>query len=161
MINNNIIVLGIGGGGANIVNYLSTKINDVEYLLIDNNMQLSYLQKIQEQISEISKIIIISTLGGAFTASNLPFIVKEIKEYGVEITAILTMPFAWQGAKRSDYADRTLKEVETLTDKCIIIHNQKFSKNLPPKTPLRVVYKLVNEEVCRQVNKLIKEDNLC
>ena len=29
MINNNIIVLGIGGGGANIVNYLSTKINDV------------------------------------------------------------------------------------------------------------------------------------
>ena len=50
MINNNIIVLGIGGGGANIVNYLSTKINDVEYLLIDDNMQLSYLQKIQEQI---------------------------------------------------------------------------------------------------------------
>lgn len=161
MINNNIIVLGIGGGGANIVNYLSTKINDVEYLLIDNNMQLSYLQKIQEQISKISKIIIISTLGGAFTASNLPFIVKEIKEYGVEITAILTMPFAWQGAKRSDYADRTLKEVETLTNKCIIIHNQKFSKDLPPKTPLRVAYELVNEEVCRQINKLIKEDNLC
>ena len=161
MINNNIIVLGIGGGGANIVNYLSTKINDVEYLLIDNNMQLSYLQKIQEQISEISKIIIISTLGGAFTASNLPFIVKEIKEYGVEITAILTMPFAWQGAKRLDYAERTLEEVATLTDKCIIIHNQKFSKNLPPKTPLRVVYELVNEEVCRQINKLIKEDNLC
>ena len=161
MINNNIIVLGIGGGGANIVNYLSTKINDVEYLLIDNNMQLSYLQKIQEQISEISKIIIISTLGGAFTASNLPFIVKEIKEYGVEITAILTMPFAWQGAKRLDYAERTLKEVETLANKCIVLHNQKYSKNLPPKTPLRVVYELVNEEVCRQINKLIKEDNLC
>lgn len=161
MINNNIIVLGIGGGGANIVNYLSTKINDVEYLLIDDNMQLSFLQKIREQISEISKIIIISTLGGAFTASNLPFIVKEIKEYGVEITAILTMPFAWQGAKRLDYAERTLKEVETLANKCIVLHNQKYSKNLPPKTPLRVVYELVNEEVCRQVNKLIKEDNLC
>ena len=161
MINNNIIVLGIGGGGANIVNYLSTKINDVEYLLIDDNMQLSFLQKIREQISEISKIIIISTLGGAFTALNLPFIVKEIKEYGVEITAILTMPFAWQGAKRLDYADRTLKEVETLANKCIIIHNQKFSKDLPPKTPLRVAYELVNEEVCRQINKLIKEDNLC
>ena len=124
-------------------------------------MQLSFLQKIREQISEISKIIIISTLGGAFTALNLPFIVKEIKEYGVEITAILTMPFAWQGAKRLDYADRTLKEVETLANKCIVLHNQKYSKNLPPKTPLRVAYELVNEEVCRQINKLIKEDNLC
>ena len=161
MIKHRAIIIGIGGGGANIVNYLSTKINNLLYFTITDDSQYINLQDVYKLILETNKIIIISTLGGAFTASNLPFIVKEIKEYGVEITAILTMPFAWQGAKRLDYAERTLEEVATLTDKCIIIHNQKFSKNLLPKTPLRVVYELVNEEVCRQVNKLIKEDNLC
>ena len=140
MINNNIIVLGIGGGGANIVNYLSTKINNLLYFTITDDSQYTNLQDVYKLILETNKIIIISTLGGAFTALNLPFIVKEIKEYGVEITAILTMPFAWQGAKRLDYADRTLEEVATLTDKCIIIHNQKFSKDLQPKTPLKVAY---------------------
>lgn len=143
-------VIGIGGGGSNIVEYLT---NQYESLIINSDKRAleqkevknkihlekpdnlgcgsnekcgfsliteDVLNQIDNFINENLSITLIATLGGGVGSGSTKAIVEHLSNKNIIVKCVLVKPFSWEGSKKSNRANETIKFLKQLKNISIV-----------------------------------------
>ena len=143
-------VIGIGGGGSNIVEYLT---NHYESLIINSDKRALEQKKVKNKIhlekpdnlgcgsnekcgfslitedvlNQIDKFInknlsitLIATLGGGVGSGSTKAIAEHLTNKDLMVKCILVKPFSWEGSKKSNRANETIEFLKQLKNVSII-----------------------------------------
>ena len=143
-------VIGIGGGGSNIVEYLA---NQYESLIINSDKKALEQKKVKNKIhlekpdnlgcgsnekcgfslitedvlnqidnfiNENLSITLIATLGGGVGSGSTKAIAEHLTNKNIIVKCILVKPFSWEGSKKSNRANETIEFLKQLKNVSII-----------------------------------------
>ncbi len=106
-------------------------------------------QHIQEALQGSDLVFITCGLGGGTGTGAAPIVAKVAKELGALTIAVVTKPFAFEGAMRKDIAERGLAELKKEVDAFIVIQNDKLLAISEPGTSAKQAFALC-DEILRQ-----------
>ena len=181
-------VVGVGGGGGNMINHIIREnpnldidlmIANTDAKALDNSPAHTKIQlgekktkglgagmrpevgkeAAQESYEEIKSaletsdvVFIASGLGGGTGTGAAPVVAQAAKEIGALTVAVVTMPFSFEGKKRSKLADIGLSELRKESDSIVIIPNDRLLTLIDKKSGIKESFKMVDEVLARAVN---------
>ena len=120
-------------------------------------------QEIVDMLKGSNLVFITAGLGGGTGTGAAPVIAQIAKEMGILTVGVVTKPFAFEGPKRADNAEKGLEELRKHVDTLVIIPNEKLFKILKKDTPLVDAFRYA-DDVLRQgiqgVSELIVKPSL-
>ncbi|RDU67147.1 cell division protein FtsZ [Helicobacter didelphidarum] len=108
--------------------------------------------EIKQSFNGSDLIIISAGLGGGTGTGAAPIFAKAAKEIGALTIAVVTKPFAYEGARRAKLAEEGLKELYEVCDSIVVIPNQKLLSVIGKNTGYRESMGYVDDVVARAVN---------
>ena len=101
--------------------------------------------RIIELIEGCDMLFITAGMGGGTGTGAAPVVAQVAKELGILTVAVVTRPFAMEGAKRSAIADTGIMELGKYCDSLITIPNQKLLSVLGGSTTLLDAFRQAND----------------
>lgn len=91
-------------------------------------------QATEESLDEIRRILQVNTkmafvtagMGGGTGTGGTPIIARICRDMGILTVGIVTMPFSYEGKKRTQYAEAGIKELKQCVDTLLVISNDKL-----------------------------------
>jgi cell division protein FtsZ len=105
--------------------------------------------EILEVIKNADMVFITAGLGGGTGTGAAPVVAELAKKVGILTVAVVTRPFAFEGAKRREIADKGLDALRHHVDTIIMIPNDRILQIIDKKTSLLDAFKTV-DEILRQ-----------
>jgi cell division protein FtsZ len=105
--------------------------------------------EIQEVIKGADMVFVTCGLGGGTGTGAAPIVAETAKELGALTVAVVTKPFAFEGAQRRSIAEEGLENLKERVDSLITIPNDKLLQIIDKKTTLLNSFKIV-DDVLRQ-----------
>ena len=105
--------------------------------------------EILEVIKNADMVFITCGLGGGTGTGAAPVVAELAKKVGILTVAVVTRPFAFEGAKRREIADKGLEALKHHVDTIIMIPNDRILQIIDKKTSLLDAFKTV-DEILRQ-----------
>lgn len=105
--------------------------------------------EIQEVLKGADMVFVTCGLGGGTGTGAAPIVAETAKELGALTVAVVTRPFAFEGAQRRAIAEEGLENLKDRVDTLIIIPNDKLLSIIDRKTTLISAFKIV-DDVLRQ-----------
>lgn len=113
-------------------------------------------QENQEEVYEALKgadmVFVTCGLGGGTGTGAAPIIAEIAKEAGALTIGVVTLPFAFEGAKRRALADSGWNEIKEKVDTLITIPNDKILGLIDKSTPLMEAFKIVDDVLYQAVS---------
>ena len=106
-------------------------------------------QEILDVIHNADMIFITCGLGGGTGTGAAPVVAELAKKTGILTVGVCTKPFAFEGAKRREIAEKGLDELRHHVDTIIVIPNDRILQIIDKKTSLLDAFKTV-DDVLRQ-----------
>lgn len=106
-------------------------------------------QEIQEALQGSDMVFITCGMGGGTGTGAAPVVAKIAKELGALTIAVVTRPFTFEGAQRTDIADQGLNALKKEVDAYLIIPNDKLLSIVEANTSARSAFALA-DEILRQ-----------
>ncbi len=106
-------------------------------------------QEIQEALSGSDMVFITCGMGGGTGTGASAIVAKIAKEVGALVIAVVTKPFAFEGAQRKEIAERGLAELKKEVDAFIVIPNDKLLAIVDKDTSAKNAFALC-DEILRQ-----------
>ncbi len=154
-------VIGVGGGGGNAVNrMIESRLEGVEFVVANTDLQalklskapvkiqlgvkltnglgaganpevgrkaaLEDADKIIEALEGADMVFVTTGLGGGTGTGAAPIIASLASEMGALTVAVVTKPFAFEGKRRLNQAERGLQELIDSVDTTVVIPNEKL-----------------------------------
>jgi len=107
------------------------------------------INEIREAVKDADMLFITCGLGGGTGSGASATIAAIAKEMGTLVVAIVTKPFSFEGAQRTEIAEAAHEELESQVDTIITIPNDKVLQIIDKKTSLLDSFKIV-DDVLRQ-----------
>lgn len=105
--------------------------------------------EIQEVLKGADMVFVTCGLGGGTGTGAAPIVAETAKELGALTVAVVTKPFAFEGAQRRAIADEGLENLKDRVDSLITIPNDKLLTIIDRKTTLISAFRIV-DDVLRQ-----------
>ncbi|GBE16884.1 cell division protein FtsZ [bacterium BMS3Abin15] len=105
--------------------------------------------EIQETLKGTDMVFVTCGLGGGTGSGAAPIVAETAKESGALTVAVVTKPFAFEGAQRKAIAEEGLENLKDRVDTLITIPNDKLLSIIDRKTTLINSFKIV-DDVLRQ-----------
>ncbi len=105
--------------------------------------------EIHEVVKGAEMIFVTCGLGGGTGTGAAPVIAEAAKEAGSLTVAVVTKPFAFEGAQRGKLAEAGLDSLKEKVDTLITIPNDKLLQIIDKNTPLTRAFEIV-DDVLRQ-----------
>ena len=105
--------------------------------------------EIQEVLKGADMVFVTCGLGGGTGSGAAPIVAETAKELGALTVAVVTKPFAFEGAQRKAIAEEALENLRERVDTLITIPNDKLLQIIDKKTTLINSFKIV-DDVLRQ-----------
>lgn len=105
--------------------------------------------ELREMVKGADMVFITCGLGGGTGTGAAPFIAEMAKEAGALTVAVVTKPFAFEGAVRKNLAETGFKELCSRVDTIITIPNDRVLQIIDKKTSLLEAFHIV-DDVLRQ-----------
>ena len=94
---------------------------------VGRNSAIENIDDIKELLSNNTKMLFITAgMGGGTGTGAAPIIAQAAKEMGILTVAIVTLPFAFEGRKRTELAKEGITELKKHVDTVLIINNDKL-----------------------------------
>jgi len=94
---------------------------------VGRSAAIESIEKIKEIISENTQMIFVTAgMGGGTGTGAAPVIAKLAKEMGILTVGIVTLPFQWEGRRRSLQAQAGVQEMKQNVDTLLVINNDKL-----------------------------------
>lgn len=106
-------------------------------------------QEIQEALQGSDMVFITCGMGGGTGTGAAPVVAKIAKEIGALTIAVVTKPFSFEGAMRSEIAERGLADLKKEVDAYLIIPNDKLLSIVEANTSAKSAFALA-DEILRQ-----------
>ncbi len=101
--------------------------------------------RILEAIEGADMLFITAGMGGGTGTGAAPIVAQVAKELGILTVAVVTKPFAMEGAKRMAIAEYGISELGKYVDSLITIPNEKLLSVLGGETTLLDAFKAANQ----------------
>jgi cell division protein FtsZ len=105
--------------------------------------------EVRDFLKDADMVFITCGLGGGTGTGASPIIAEIARDLGALTVAVVTKPFAFEGAQRKNIAERGLAELADKVDAIITIPNDKLLQVIDKKTSLLEAFMVV-DEVLRQ-----------
>ncbi len=105
--------------------------------------------EIQEVLKGADMVFVTCGLGGGTGSGAAPIVAETAKELGALTVAVVTKPFAFEGAQRRAIGDEALENLKDRVDTLITIPNDRLLSIIDRKTTLISAFKIV-DDVLRQ-----------
>ena len=105
--------------------------------------------EIQEVLKGADMVFVACGMGGGTGTGAAPIVAETAKEMGALTVAVVTKPFAFEGAQRRAVAEEGLENLRERVDTLITIPNDKLLQIIDKKTTLINSFKIV-DDVLRQ-----------
>ncbi|MCE9616319.1 MAG: cell division FtsZ family protein [Lentisphaerae bacterium] len=86
------------------------------------------LPTLREIVADKDFVIVVAGLGGGTGSGALPAIVRAAADGGALTVAVVTMPFAFEGAKRQGVAREALRAVQEVADAVVVMANDRLAE---------------------------------
>lgn len=106
-------------------------------------------QEIQESLQGSDMVFITCGMGGGTGTGASATVAKIAKELGALTVAVVTKPFSFEGAQRSEIADRGLADLKKEVDAFLVIPNDKLLSIVEANTTAKNAFALC-DEILRQ-----------
>jgi cell division protein FtsZ len=115
---------------------------------VGRNAAIESLEEVKALLSENTNMVFITAgMGGGTGTGAAPVIAKVAKDMGILTVGIVTVPFMFEGRKRSLQADLGLKEIRESVDTLLIIRNDKL-RELYGNLTLKQAFSHADEVLC-------------
>ncbi len=115
---------------------------------VGRNAAIESLEEVKALLSDNTNMVFITAgMGGGTGTGAAPVIAKVAKDMGILTVGIVTVPFMFEGRKRSQQADRGLKEIRESVDTLLIIRNDKL-RELYGNLTLKQAFSHADEVLC-------------
>jgi cell division protein FtsZ len=115
---------------------------------VGRNAAIESLEEVRALLSENTNMVFITAgMGGGTGTGAAPVIAKVAKDMGILTVGIVTVPFMFEGRKRSLQADLGLKEIRESVDTLLIIRNDKL-RELYGNLTLKQAFSHADEVLC-------------
>ncbi|MCH9644323.1 MAG: cell division protein FtsZ [Gammaproteobacteria bacterium] len=101
-------------------------------------------ERIREMLDGCDMVFLTAGMGGGTGTGAAPIVAEIAKELGVLTVAVVTKPFAFEGRKRMEVADRGIEELGKYVDSLITIPNNKLLNVLGKNITLLNAFKAAN-----------------
>jgi cell division protein FtsZ len=105
--------------------------------------------EIRDVLKDADMVFITCGLGGGTGSGGSPVVASIAKELGALTVAVVTKPFAFEGPKRKEIADRSWEQLARNVDAIITIPNDRILQIIDKKTTLLEAFKIV-DDILRQ-----------
>ena len=103
------------------------------------------LEEILEQISGSHMVFITAGMGGGTGTGAAPVIARAVREMGILTVGVVTKPFAFEGERRMQVADRGVEELQAFVDTLIIIPNQNLFRVANERTTFAQAFAMADD----------------
>jgi cell division protein FtsZ len=121
---------GLGAGGDNQVGHKSAEESRDE---------------IREAVSGADMVFVTAGMGGGTGTGSAPVVAELAKQSGALTIAVVTKPFSFEGAHRSEIAEEGINQLMEVTDTLIIIPNDRLFELCDSKTGVDGAFRLADE----------------
>ncbi|MGH6944952.1 MAG: cell division protein FtsZ, partial [Geminicoccaceae bacterium] len=106
-------------------------------------------EKLYEALKESDMVFVTAGMGGGTGTGGAPIIAEIAKDVGALTVAVVTKPFAFEGAKRRLLAEQGIQELVDKVDTLIVIPNDRLLQVVEKKTSMVDAFRIV-DDVLRQ-----------
>jgi cell division protein FtsZ len=103
------------------------------------------LEQIEHTMDGSHMCFITAGMGGGTGTGAAPIVAKSARERGILTVAVVTKPFAFEGARRMRLADEGIAELQKHVDTLIIIPNQNLFRIATPQTTFSEAFGIADE----------------
>jgi len=103
------------------------------------------LESVEQSLKGADMIFITCGMGGGTGSGASPVVAEVARRVGALTVAMVTTPFSFEGAQRSDIAKRSRKELSEQVDTIISVPNDRLLKVIDKKMSLIDSFKVVDE----------------
>jgi cell division protein FtsZ len=115
---------------------------------VGRNAAIESLDEVKELLSTSTNMVFITAgMGGGTGTGAAPVIAKAAKDLGILTVGIVTVPFVFEGKKRSTQADLGVVEMREAVDTLLIIRNDKL-RELYGNLTLKQAFGHADEVLC-------------
>ena len=175
----NIKVVGVGGGGNNVVNRMvRTGTKGVDFVAVNTDKQVlnasSATYKIQigeklthgkgagsnpevgQKAAEESRNQLTAGMGGGTGTGAAPVVAEIARELGVLTVGVVTKPFSFEGRRRMMQAEKGVEELRSRVDSLVIIPNERLKYATDQKITFANAFEIA-DDVLRQAVQSISD----
>jgi len=115
---------------------------------VGRNAAIESLEEIKDLLSSNTNMVFITAgMGGGTGTGAAPVIAKAAKDLGILTVGIVTVPFMFEGRKRSTQAELGMKEMRDSVDTLLVIRNDKL-RELYGNLTLKQAFSHADEVLC-------------
>ena len=152
MSNKVIKIIGVGGGGVNVVNnMLSAGISGVDFVLYDKEEHSGKIREFFDDGTRLTFVIV--GMGGDVGTYAAPVIASIAKDLGIITVAIATMPFRNEGEMRYGKAMEGVNELKNNVDALLVIDIEKMAAD---NVLLKDVFTKANKDITICVKDIVE-----
>lgn len=119
------------------------------------NAAIKSREEILSALRGADVVIIVACLGGSDGTGASPIIAEYAREVGALTVAVVTLPYRFEGVRRTARAEDALKNLSAHVDTLIKIQNDDILQNCDPKTTITAAFKCVDEVLYNTVKNLL------
>ncbi len=101
--------------------------------------------EIAEAISNTDMLFITAGMGGGTGTGSAPVVAQIAQELGILTVAVVTRPFAFEGARRAQNAERGIRELEKYVDALVVVSNDKLLEVVDDDTSFEEAFNMADQ----------------
>ena len=156
-------VIGVGGGGNNVVNRMvQSGMQGVEFIAVNtdrqclNASQATHKEQIAALLEGTDMVFVTAGMGGGTGTGAAPVVAEIAKEKGILTVGVVTKPFAFEGRRRMDQAMKGIDELKEKVDSLVIIPNDRLQYSTDEKITFANAFAIA-DDVLRQAVQSISD----
>ena len=111
-------------------------------------------EEVKQAITGADMVFVTAGMGGGTGTGSVPMVAQIAKQSGALTIAVVTKPFAFEGAHRSQVAEEGIKNLIDKVDTLIIIPNERLFELCDPKTGVDGAFQMADEVLSHGVQAI-------
>ena len=144
-------VIGVGGGGNNVVNRMvRSGTRGVDFVAVNTDKQALNVS------SATDMVFITAGMGGGTGTGGAPIVAEIAREQGILTVGVVTKPFGFEGRRRMQQAEKGIEELQGKVDSLVIIPNERLKHATDQKITFANAFEIA-DDVLRQAVQSISD----
>lgn len=113
------------------------------------------IDEIREALQGVRMVFICAGLGGGTGSGAAPYIAQVAHETGALVLAFATLPFAFEGKRRSRQAMEALQELHRVADAVVCFENDRMGDMVLPKAGIHQAFAVADTTISQSVRAIV------
>ena len=118
------------------------------------------LEEIKNAIVGADMVFVTTGMGGGTGTGGAPVVARVAKESGILTIGIVTKPFAFEGRKRMELAEKGIENLKQYVDSLVIIPNERLKQASEKPITMLNAFEIADDVLCRGVQSITELINI-